>query len=342
MIKLISADKSEKYLSIIIPTRNRSLLLEKAVRSLTVQTYSPDDFEVIIIDNGSTDATKDIVESYKSKLPHLIYVYEPSPGLHVGRHAGLEIARGDILVYADDDIEAFPTWLEGIAESFEDPSVALVGGNNLPHYETPPPPWVELLWNETLFGRANGTYSILDFGSAIQEIPPCYVWGCNFSIRKEVVLKVGGFHPDGMPDEFLRYRGDGESAVSREVFDAGYKTIFNPKASVYHFVPAKRMTPDYIHKRGYIQGISDSYTSIRQSRKVDPKTAIRMSVSDLIHRFKMCAKGHISAGMHPYETYRSGWLKGYLYHQHEVLKDEKLLAWILRDNYFSKNGKIPK
>lgn len=330
------------HLSVIIPTRNRSSLLEKALQSLIAQTYSSDDFEVIIIDNGSTDETRNIVKSYREKLPHLLCAYEPSPGLHVGRHAGLRIARGDILVYADDDIEAFPTWLEGIAESFEDPSVALVGGNNLPRYETPPPPWAELLWNKTPFGRANGMYSILDFGNTIQEISPYYVWGCNFSICKEVLLKVGGFHPDGMPDEFLRYRGDGESAVSREILNSGYKTFFNPKASVYHFVPAKRTTPDYIHKRGYIQGISDSYTSIRQDRKVDPKTAIRMSIFNQIHRFKTRVRGHISTGMQPYDHYRSGWLKGYLYHQHEVSKDENLLAWVLRNDYFGENGEIPK
>lgn len=329
-------------LSVIIPTRNRSSLLEKAIQSLIIQTYPQDNFEIIIIDNGSTDVTKDVVELYKAKMPHLFYAYEPSPGLHVGRHAGLKIARGDILVYADDDIEAFPTWLEGIAESFEDPSVALVGGNNLPRYETPPPPWVELLWNKTPFGMANGTYSILDFGNAIQEISPYYVWGCNFSIRKGVLLEVGGFHPDGMPDEFLRYRGDGESAVSKEILQAGYKTIFNPKTSIYHFVPTKRMTLQYIHKRGYQQGISDSYTSIRQNRKVDPKVAIRMSMSGLIHRFKTRVKENISTGIQPYDHYRSGWLKGYLYHQHEVLKDEKLLAWILRGNYFGENGEIPK
>lgn len=330
------------HLSVIIPTRNRSALLEKAIESLTVQTYSQDDFEVIVIDNGSTDGTKSIVESYKQKLPNLSYAYEASPGLHIGRHKGLELSKGDILVYADDDIEAFPTWLEGIAESFEDPSVALVGGNNFPNYETPPPAWVELLWNETPLGRANGMYSILDFGNVIQEISPMYVWGCNFSIRKEVLLRVGGFHPDGMPEEFLRYRGDGESAVSSGILNAGYKTIFNPKALVYHFVPAKRMTSDYIFKRGYIQGISDSYTYIRKNGKVDSKITIRMPISNLVHHFKVGMKGCINSSMRPHDYYRSGWLKGYLYHQHEVLQDEKLLEWVLRENYFGKNGNIPE
>lgn len=254
------------HLSVIIPTRNRSSLLEKAIESLSVQTYCRDDFEVIVIDNGSTDGTKSIVELYKKKLPNLFYAYEPSPGLHIGRHKGLELSRGDILVYADDDIEAFPTWLEGIAESFEDPSVALVGGNNLPNYEIPPPAWIQLLWNETPLGRANGMYSVLDFGNAIQEISPYYVWGCNFSIRKDILLKVGGFHPDGMPEEFLRYRGDGESAVSRGIFNAGYKSIFNPKASVYHFVPSNRMTYANLKKMGFYMRIPDSYPLIREKR----------------------------------------------------------------------------
>jgi hypothetical protein len=74
-------------------------------------------------------------------------------------------------------------------------------------------------------------YSILDFGNAIQEISPDYVWGCNFSIRKEVLLKVRGFHPDGMPDEFLRYRGDGETSVSREILKANQRLSILQKRS---------------------------------------------------------------------------------------------------------------
>lgn len=307
-----------------------------------VQTYPSNDFEIIVVDNGSTDGTKNIIESYKKILPHLIYAYEPNPGLHIGRHTGLEISLGNILVYADDDIEAFPTWLEGIAESFEDTSVALVGGNNLPNYEVPPPPWVELLWGDTPLGRANGMYSVLDFGNKIHEIYPHFVWGCNFSIRKEVLLKVGGFHPDGMPDELLRYRGDGESAVSGEILKTGKKTVFNPKASVYHFVPAKRMTFDYIFKRGYIQGISDSYSSIRQKHKVNPKMTIRTSILSRIHYLRMRVNGLISTSMRPHDQFRLGWFKGYLYHQHEVLNDEKLLEWVLRENYFGESGEIPK
>ncbi|MCK4816436.1 glycosyltransferase family 2 protein, partial [bacterium] len=107
-------------LSVIITTRNRSKALSYALESITKQTLYSQLFEVIIVDNGSTDSTREVVDSFTGQIPTLRYYYEGSPGLHVGRHKGLNEAKSNILVYADDDIEAFPTWLEAIAEAFED------------------------------------------------------------------------------------------------------------------------------------------------------------------------------------------------------------------------------
>jgi len=328
------------YTSVIIPTRNRSFLLKKAIQSLTVQTYPSENFEVIIVDNGSTDDTRSVVESYQKVLPNLIYAYEPSPGLHVGRHKGLELSRGEILVYADDDIEAFPTWLEGISESFENPEVALVGGNNVPNYESPPPPWIEELWGNTPYGKANGMYSILDFGNEVKEIAPEYVWGCNFSIRKNVLIEVGGFHPDAMPDGLLRYRGDGETAVSNKIRKTQYIAIFNPKASVYHFVSTRRMNLEYIRKRGYIQGISDSYRRIRESGKLSLKSCLKIYHSHIIFSIRKQLNTLLKGDISPYEIYRQGWWNGYKFHMSEVLKDNSMLEWIVQEDYFAENGTI--
>jgi glycosyltransferase involved in cell wall biosynthesis len=188
--------------------------------------------------------------------------------LHIGRHRGLKESKSDILVYADDDIEAFPSWLEGIWESFQDADVVLVGGKNLPVWETEPPYWIYEMWmNINEYGHSLGYLSILDFGEAIREIPPDYIWGCNFSIRKSILLEAGGFHPDGFPQEMIQYRGDGESAVSEYIRKKGYKTIYNPSASVYHFVSRNRMTLDYFCKRAFNQGISDSFAEIRKKIK---------------------------------------------------------------------------
>ena len=345
-------------LSVIITTRNRASLLRKALFSITKQSFPSDQFEVIVVDNGSTDETVEVCEDYKPKLPGFQRVYDERPGLHVGRHLGLKHAKGEILVYADDDIEAFPTWLEGIAESFQDPEVALVGGKILPKYETEPPDWIEKLWNNNECGRMLGWYSLLDFGEEVKEISPLLVWGCNFSIRKNVLIEAGGFHPDSMPEELIKYRGDGETHVSRKFQAMGYKAIYNPKASVYHRVPTSRMTLEYLKKRNYNQGISDSFTDIRNNynrtennykktnsnsfyQRIKKKSskeilsAIKRRLKFVIHRsieiiprFKQDNNDYIR------EEMKKAYQEGYKYHQNEVKNDPELLKWVLKDNYF--------
>ena len=257
-------------LSIIIPTRNRAHLLNVALKSLMIQTYPSSEFEIIIVDNGSKDNTQKIFEGYNKKFKNMRYFYDETPGLHIGRHRGLKEAQTELLVYADDDIEAFPTWLEGIWESFQDKNVVLVGGKNLPKWENEPPYWIYEMWmNINQYGHSLGFLSILDFGNRIIEIDPRYVWGCNFSIRKNVLLEAKGFHPDGFPQEMIKYRGDGESSVSNHIRKQNYKTLYNPKASVYHFVPKDRMTLDYFCKRAFNQGISDSFANTRKNLRND-------------------------------------------------------------------------
>lgn len=308
------------FLSVIIPTRNRAALLYNTLESLTSQTYPADRFEVIVIDNGSTDSTAEVCKHFERRIPQFKSIYDPRPGLHNGRHTGLEAANGDILVYADDDIEALPTWLEGVAESFADPSAALVGGKILPKFEGAPPNWVNEISCKTDLGWSLGWYSILDFGDTVHEISHEYVWGCNFSIRKDVLKKAGGFHPDSIPKELIKYRGDGETAVSFAVRDMGLKAMYNPKASVYHVVSSDRLSLEYIYQRAFNQGISNSYTSIRKKRALSPPmqyAVLTNTVHDEVNR---------------------GIVDGFNYHQQIVQTDSKLQEWVLRDNYFGENG----
>ena len=312
--------------SVIIPTRNRAIILKKALSSITRQTLAQKEFELIIIDNGSTDNTKEIVDSFSGKIDNLVYIYDDSPGLHVGRHMGLIASNSDILVYGDDDIETFPTWLESVLETFEDDDVVLVGGKNLPNFESTPPDWISKMWEKEEGRKILGYLSILDFGDEKKEINPGFVFGCNFSIRKKILLEAEGFHPDGMPQELIRYRGDGESYVSRYILKKGYKTIYNPKASVYHLVSNERITKEYFAKRSYNQGISDSYTHIREDVKVNIlKKRIKYILKKYILKRDMAIEG--------------SYLEGYMYHQNEVRRDNALMSWVKRDNYID-NGRI--
>lgn len=320
-------------LSIIIPTRNRSVLLAKTLDSILIQTYPRDNFEVIVIDNGSTDSTFDTYKNYSEKFNNFKFLYDERPGLHIGRHIGLKYAKSEILVYADDDIKAFPTWLEGIAETFQDEKTVMVGGKCLPEYETLPPIWLEYLWQNNEYGKYLGYYSVLDFGNETKEISPRFVWGCNFSIRKQILLEANGFHPDSMPKDLIKFRGDGESSISDFVYKKKYKTIYNPKASVYHFVSSKRMTFEYLYERNFAQGISDSYSDIRKNKGVksylyrnlkECKFKLKKYINLMLPADDKKTKQVIETGVHD----------GYNFHQLEVLKDPQLLEWVLKDNYF--------
>lgn len=254
--------------SVIIPTRNRADLLEATLQSLLTQTFPASSFEVIVVDNGSTDNTKEVADKF-SQLLQMKYLFEASPGLHRGRHAGWKAAQSDYLVFADDDIKAFPTWLESIYQVFESKQkVALVGGKNLPDFHGPVPFFIQVMWNKmTSLGRSIPDLSILDFGEEEKVIPAFHVYGCNFSIRKKILEETQGFHPDGMPFERIEYRGDGESYVSNWIEENGYKAYYHPGASVYHAVTKDRLSEDYFIKRRYTQGISDAYSDLRAGTK---------------------------------------------------------------------------
>lgn len=329
-------------LSVIIPTRNRSDLLSMALLSLTRQTLAESQFEILIIDNGSTDNTAQITERYSTQLHNLKYFYEPEPGLHAGRHRGMLEAQNDILVFADDDIEALPTWLESIQSAFCAPDVAMVGGNNLPMFVSPPPEWLLALWNRSYKRniRAIPALSIIEINGAIRDYDPYYVWGCNFSIRKKVLYAAGGFHPDGMPKELIKFRGDGETHVSRFVKECGMRCIFHPGASVHHKVTQERMTFDYFYQRGFNQGISDSY-SIMRNQNNPPKFQIKQSLLSKLFNYgaKQLAK------LTPLERdakqalfeMKCGYHEGYSFHQKMYLENEDVRIWTHKPKYFGED-----
>jgi glucosyl-dolichyl phosphate glucuronosyltransferase len=311
-------------ISIVIPTYNRCALLRQTLEAISKQTIPLSDFEVLVIDNGSTDATADVAQAARAILPNLTYILESAPGLHNGRHRGMQASNGSILVYADDDIEPLPSWLSSIAESFRDENVAIVGGKDIPKFEAPPPPWLDQIWETTEHGRYLTYFSLIDLGDSVMKISPTLVFGCNFSIRKSVLQEIKGFHPDAMPGNKIEFRGDGETHVARMVESLGYTTIYHPGASVYHWVPASRMTVSYIIQRAYADGVTQSYTDLRSGKKP-------MNFRTRITQLNLLVRTFKKSRVHRQIT-RSFW-KGYYFHQQQFSKNKKLQHWVLKENY---------
>ena len=346
--------------AVIVPTLNQSRKLRQCLDHLSKLDFSPDSFEVLVIDNGSTDDTKHVVDSFKDKISCLRYFFSDIPGLHTGRNLGLEKARGEILCYIDDDSLVTKGWLRGIHISFSNKDVVLVGGPCLPEYEIDPPVWLSQFWSDTNVGRCLGSLSLLDFGEQVKSISPYCVFGCNFNIQKDILLRLGGFHPDAMPTELLRFRGDGETAVSRKLIDMGRNALYCPDARIYHLVPASRMTKEYFCHRAYIVGISHSFTQIRREHGLDTELAKSRednrsqinigSINRFLRRVSNSIRhrvGYYRKQLFPTEYERTktavqkSYEDGFAYHQSEVKKDPQLLEWVLREDYLGKNGELP-
>ena len=356
-----------KY-SIIIPTHNRAEILQRCLHCICELENPDEDWEVLVLNNNSTDNTEEIINSYRKRLPNLRYFQATDPGLHVGRNLGCDKAKGKILCYIDDDSFVSEGWLKGIEMAFREPEVVLVGGPCLPQYEIEPPAWLNNMWNITEEGRTLGSLSLIDVGNEQRWISPYYVYGCNLNIRRDILEELGGFHPDAMPKELLRYRGDGETFVSRSIIESGYKAVYSPGAKIHHLVPASRATKKYFCHRAYIQGISSSFTQIREKRGLVVKN-FRSENGDIesgnthsshINIMKICRFLKQGANsiknravnykrkLFPteYDLIRAEMQKahreGFAYHQSEIKRDPKLLEWVLRENYLGESGKLPE
>jgi glucosyl-dolichyl phosphate glucuronosyltransferase len=330
------AQTSEAVLSIIIPTRNRASLLVRTLDSVASVVGRLDPVEVIVVDNGSQDGTAAAYRAFREKFPDVSwrYVYDQAPGLLTGRHRGAREATGNILCYLDDDVLLGPNWLAAVQEAFADPGVVVAGGPSVPQFETQPPEWLNSLYFEHEGARACGYLSVIYFGSGLRNIDPCLVWGLNFAIRKEKLYEFGGFHPDGFPRSLLRFRGDGETGLSLKLKKAGISAVYHSEMLVRHVIPQSRMTLRAFEGRAFCQGISDSYTEIRESGMVPAfcsrswKEFLTDSIRAKLDRIRLSTNRHI------HEILARAHFAGKRFHKKEVRTDPELLAWVLRENYF--------
>src|SRR5262249_37781684 len=115
-------------------TYNRGELLADAVRSILAQQHSDTPaFELIVVDNNSTDGTHEVIERFSTLDPRVRYVFEPQRGSSHGRNAGIRAARAPIVAFTDDDVRAQPDWLAAIIRAFDEhPHTDVIGRPGLP------------------------------------------------------------------------------------------------------------------------------------------------------------------------------------------------------------------
>ncbi|MCI0615526.1 glycosyltransferase [bacterium] len=253
-------------ISVIISAHNGAQRLRTTLPSHLNQTLPRQLYEVILVDNASSDDTREFVTQLNGQHNSPIrYVYEERLGLHNARHAGARAAKGDILFFTDDDASIDKDLLSQYVEAFEHhPAMSAAGGVAKPRWEKSPEPWLtELVQN----GKFFPALALLDPYPNFQLSPDGYFFGVNVAIKRELLFRLGGFNPESFGNRFL---GDGDTGLLRKLWLNGLHIGFIPTAKVHHHIPAHRMTISYLKHWAHNWGAEDAYSKYSQAM---PSTA---------------------------------------------------------------------
>lgn len=227
-------------LSVVICTRNRAASLERTLASLA-RADRPDasSWEVLVVDNGSTDPTPAVISTWTDRLP-LRYLFEPTPGLSAARNRAMTEARGGLLIFTDDDVEVDRGWLTALADARRrQPTAGYLAGRILPVYDDPVPSWWTDGCERLLAGVVVRFAPRRAEGLLTPEDPR--PMGANLAIDAAALRTVGGFRTDlGRRGACLI--GGEEVAVLIAMERAGLRGVYVPAAVVYHHTPVGRLS----------------------------------------------------------------------------------------------------
>lgn len=237
------SSSSKLDITVVLCTYNRCADLAGALESIA-QSAMPESatWEVLVVDNNSTDQTANIVQEFICRYPERFrYLFEPQPGKSYALNAGIAAAQGSVLAFVDDDISVEPTWLWRLTGALLDGEEwAGVGGRTLPAEKFTPPAWLPTTgihnWIPVVF-------PYFDLGDQQIELN-CAPYGTNMAFRKSVFQKHGGFRIDLGPSPQSQIRNE-DTELGRRLLAAGERLRYEPSAVVYHPVPQGRVTQEY-------------------------------------------------------------------------------------------------
>ena len=228
--------------SIVVCTYNRAESLRDTLRALQALQAAPGrSWEVIVVDNNSKDQTKAVVEDVQRGWPLLRYEFEGAQGLSHARNHGIGRARGEVILFTDDDVLPEPDWLETTLAGLRSHGADACGGWIGPIWETPPPPWL----TERFYGfLAVRTERSDDFTMTADTQTP---FGANMAFRRQVFERVGPFDTSrGRKGAVLASGEDGE--MFERILAAGMKVVFLGGSRVHHKVESFRTTKRYFRR----------------------------------------------------------------------------------------------
>ena len=243
-------------ISAIICTHNRADLVTLAIQSLFRQTLPVDQFEIIVVNNASTDNTEMVIARLAAQAPKGLtyrYIHEGRQGLSHARNAGVAQARGRYVAFLDDDGIAVPGWLQAFIDTFAlSDKIGAVGGPISAIWMKPRPQWIS--------DRLAAYFSVLDLGTqAHRYCPEKNEWlgGGNLAVLRSFLANGNQFS--------TRLGRTGKSLLSNEethllqrIVAQGLEAWYQPAAGIDHHVHAERVNRIWLLRRCFWQGVSNA------------------------------------------------------------------------------------
>jgi len=250
-------------ISVIICTYNRSDYLPAAIKSCIRQTMDDKKYEILIIDNNSTDGTEKIVRCFQKEYRNIRYFKEESQGLNFARNRGAAEAEGRYVAYLDDDARAEPDWLTNMIKTFrrQNPQPVCAGGCVRLDWEGPVPDWFPQEFNALMAFVDHGSSGFyLKYGEEGH-----FLIGTNMAFQRDVLIDMNGFRTAYGRKKRRTISGAETELVNRLLLQ-GLPVYYSPDAAVTHTVVPERRTRRFLIKRMFGDGATQPLMDLETER----------------------------------------------------------------------------
>lgn len=229
-------------ISLVLCTYNRCTRLSEILASIAASVVPESTkWEVLVVDNNSSDQTPAIVETFCQKFPgRFRYLREPQPGKSFALNSGIRAARGDIIAFTDDDVIVDPAWLQNLTASLHHGQWAGAGGRILPLKPVIVPRWMSFKEPYNLGGALCGLFDKGEQPGELEAAP----FGANMAFKRTAFEKYGDFRTDLGPPPVSDIHGE-DTEFGQRLLDAGERLRYEPLASVRHPVLEHRINKPY-------------------------------------------------------------------------------------------------
>lgn len=249
--------------SFITCTYNRDKYIGQTLQSVCNQTFPDDDYEIIVIDNNSTDNTAKICEEFKLQFSdkNFRYFKETNQGLSFALNRGIKEAQGEFLIFIDDDETIIPEHLEKLDRHLKDyPDALLCGSPVIPIYEIPQPKWMSRFTQRLIGGY-------FDQGKEVKMLDAQNYPGTGHTIIKKDLYEKFGYYNTELGRKGSSLIGAEDKDMFNRLIKNNIVCYYLPDIPIYHHIPPNKMTDEFFHKLTYSIGKSERIRTKAVSRK---------------------------------------------------------------------------